>query len=525
MELLILLVALTSICANANNSSTCPLWHNRMPGSDSCQCGNSIGGAVFCFDCQLYLRVDYAMVWDNKNNETVVAASRYIHHNYSAIRGDMRVYSLIPNNTTELQLNSLMCKMNNREGFLCEKCLPNYGPFPHYSECYKCGKRSLPSAVVLYLTMQFLPIAILFILIITFRINITAGPMLGYIFFCQAHILLVREVATLYHTLLAQVKDWSVIFYISFFLSVIWSLDFLQVPHVIQPYCISHKLSDYDLLLLNFVSVLFPFFLVVLTYVLIELHARDFRIVVCCWKPFHSCFARIRRNWSASDSIIHAFASLLVLSFATLNYNAFELLKSINIYNASGDAVTKIVLFNHPSIHLYTHKHSILVFIFLFCFGICPSLLLLVYPIRILRVKLQKCFSQRFQITLNTFVETLQGPFKDGCNGTRDFRIIPGLVACLILLLNALGCLSHIGNYSNYLIPTFVITFAAISMFTAYAHPFKSSITNLSITFHFMWMAAIGAVLVLWWQALTITGYGSTLYIGIAMVFCILPIH
>ena len=127
-----------------------------------------------------------------------------------------------------------------------------------------------------------------------------------------------------------------------------------------------------------------------------------------------------------------------------------------------------------------------------------------------MRVKLQRCFSQRLQITLNTFVETFQGPMKDGCNGTRDFRIIPGLIACLVLLLNTLCCLAHIGNYGNYLILTFVVTFATISILTAYAHPFKSSITNLSVTFHFVWMAAIGALLVLWWQALNMNTHVLT---------------
>ena len=505
MKLLILLVSLTSICADHKNSSSCPLWHNRIPGSDSCECGDSIGGAVLCHEGHVYLRVDYAMVWDSQNNQTVVAASRYVYHNSSAISSHLRVYSLLSNDTTELQLNYLMCQKNYRKGFLCENCLPNYGPIPHSSKCYECGDPPLPSAIALYLAMQFLPIALLFLLITTFRINITAGPMLGYIFFCQAHILLARELGTSYKTILAQVGRLKTIFYLSFYLSVIWSLDFLQVLYNIYPFCISPNLRDLDILLLNFISVLFPLFLVALTYILIELHARDCKIVVCCWKPFHSCFARFRRNWSASDSIVHAFASLLLLSFANLNYNAFELLKSINIYNSTGDAVSKNVLFNRPSLHWYTHKniyHCILVLLFLFFFGICPSLLLLLYPIQIMRVKLQRCFSQRLQITLNTFVETFHGPLKDGCNGTRDFRIIPGLIACLVLLLNTLGCLAHIGNYGNYLVLTFVVTFATISILTAYAHPFKSSITNLSVTFHFMWMAAIGALLVLWWQAL-----------------------
>ena len=124
MKLLILLIALTTIYADDNSSSSCPLWHNRIPGSDSCECGDSIGGAVLCHEGHVYLRVDYAMVWDSKKNQTVVATSRYVYHNSSAISSHMRVYSLIPNDTTELQF---MCGKNNRKGFLCENCLPDHG--------------------------------------------------------------------------------------------------------------------------------------------------------------------------------------------------------------------------------------------------------------------------------------------------------------------------------------------------------------------------------------------------------------
>ena len=209
-----------------------------------------------------------------------------------------------------------------------------------------------------------------------------------------------------------------------------------------------------------FLSVFYPLFLVIFTFVLVELHAHNCRIVVCCWKPFHLCFVSIRRNWSASDSVVYAFTSLLLLSFAILNYNAYELLKTINIYNANGDTVRRNVLFNHPSKHLYSHKYAyfgVVVVTLLFFFGICPSLLLLLYPIRYFRVKLQRCCSQRLQITMNMFVETIHGPFKDGCNGTHDFRTVAGLVVCLILLFNTFCCLAPSGNYINFLLPVYIL--------------------------------------------------------------------
>ena len=54
--------------------------------------------------------------------------------------------------------------------------------------------------------------------------------------------------------------------------------------------CISESLNNMNVLLLNFVSVLYPLFLVISTYILIELHARNFRPIVIMWKPFGRCF-------------------------------------------------------------------------------------------------------------------------------------------------------------------------------------------------------------------------------------------
>ena len=463
-------------------------------------CGYNVHGAIICSKDQVYLRVDYVMdVW---HNVTVVVTSSYAYHNYSAIPRHLRVYSPIPNNTPQQDLNELMCKSNNRKGFLCGKCLPNYGPSAYSPKCHKCD-RSVVSAVSLYLTVKLVPVAILFILITTFRINITKGPLLGYIFFCQAHIVAVREMAAIYKTVVLQN---SVLFSIVLLLSTVWSLDFLTVTRFIPPFCISHKLWDFDMLLLNFISVLSPLFLLVVTYIFIELHARGFKVIVYCWKPFHPCFVRIRRKWSSSDSIIHGFASLMYLSFSSLNYNAYQLLSSTSIYIANSTHPLRThVIINTPNIHVYTPKYiyyPVIALILVFFLGVLPSLLLLLYPIRMFRVRLQRCCSQRWLIRLNTFVETFQGSFKDGYNGTHDFRIIPGVIGCLTLLLATISCLSHGNHYGNYITPIFAMCLALLSVLSAYVKPCKSSIANLSLTFHFMLMAVLTALITLWRQDL-----------------------
>lgn len=505
MKVFVVLLALAAVgvvTADDDKNSSCPLWHYRQSENQPCVCGQELHGAIICSGDQVYLRVDYAMTWDSKSNDTLVALSRYAYHQYSATHIYKRAYSLMPNDTT--QLNALMCGYNNREGFLCEKCHPNYGPAATSPKCSKCGDHSMASAIALYLTVKILPIAILFLLIMTFRIDLTYGPMLGYIIFCQGHAITTKLVNAIYQTSVMELKGFGYIMKLSLYISAAWDLDFLQVTNTIQPYCISPKLGNIDLFLLNFITALLPLCLVILSYVLIELHAHGFRIVVYCWKPLHSCFVRVRRNWSASDSIIHSYASLLLLSIASLNYNAFEILRLTDVYNASG-VVKKNVLVNSPSVNAYTSKYAyycIIVVLVLFFLGVCPSFLLLLYPIRLFRKMLHRCCSQRLVVKLNVFVETFQGPFKDGCNGTRDFRIIPGVAGCTLLCIEVVLCIAHAVHLNKYITTICAVFLALCSVLCAYTHPCKSSISNRSLTFHLMWLAILSALMALWWQDL-----------------------
>lgn len=178
--LLLVLIRVNVVTADDNDKSPYPLWHYRPPGSHQCQCGQAVSGAILCFADRVYLRIDYAMVWDSQINKRVAALSRHAYHNYTTISSYLRVYSLTPNNSEEL--NELMCGRNNRESYLCDKCRPNYGPSAYSPKCSKCGDLPLPSAITLYLTIKLVPIAILFFVIMTFRIDITRGPILGYIY-------------------------------------------------------------------------------------------------------------------------------------------------------------------------------------------------------------------------------------------------------------------------------------------------------------------------------------------------------
>ena len=60
--------------------------------------------------------------------------------------------------------------------------------------------------------------------------------------------------------------------------------------------------------------------------------------------------------------------------------------------------------------------------------------------------------------------------------------------------------LSHIAHYKNYFLSAKVLGFVTLSVLCAYLHPCKSFSGNISTTFHFLLLAVINELLVLWKQ-------------------------
>ena len=486
-----LLLALASGYILADESSECPNWYHHPPGSHHCQCGPTLKGGIMCSENGVYIRVDHIMTWDTARNQTIAALSNYGYGNYSTITH--RVYTLIPSDSRDL--NETMCAPNNREGFLCEDCVPGYGPTAYSPKCMDCKKHSTLSASAIFLTIKLFPITIMFILLLIFRVNITKGPLFGYVLYCQVQVIAKTRLIVFHKLFLLEAHGYGRVLQISEFLSSFWATDFSLLG---SHYCISGSMNKMDVLLLNFVSVLYQLLLVILTFTLIELHGRNCRPFVIMWKPFGRCFSKIRRNWSATDSIVHAYATLFLLSFATLNVNFYQLLETTNIYNSAGKVCTNVLL-NMPSIHVYSSEHIyylVIVLTLMFFLGVCPTALLCIYSMKMLRRKVSNYCSQRIQIVLNIFVETFQGTFKDGLNGTKDYRMFPAILATIIMSTTLLG---SFGNSFNMYLPFYTLTLLVLLSFViAFARPCKSFLTNLSLSFHMMWSATAGVFLMGW---------------------------
>ena len=101
--------------------------------------------------------------------------------------------------------------------------------------------------------------------------------------------------------------------------------------YFIPPYCLSSKLKFIHIAYLGYISAFYPPILIFLTWLCVELHGRNYRPLVWLWRPFHRCFACLRRGWDTKNDIIDVFTTF----FFTLSYGKimYQTLLLLNFYN------------------------------------------------------------------------------------------------------------------------------------------------------------------------------------------------
>ena len=89
-------------------------------------------------------------------------------------------YIQLPRNAKEM--DSLICGKINRKGVLCGECVDGYGPSIRTLECVRCDADYMWA---LYLLSQFLPLTLLFLVVVVLDIRVTSAPANAFIFFAQ----------------------------------------------------------------------------------------------------------------------------------------------------------------------------------------------------------------------------------------------------------------------------------------------------------------------------------------------------
>ena len=315
--LLGLVLGVAFVSADGNHSEQacwpeCPTWFvpDNNNGTMSCVCGDSrsLGGSVKCEqDLNISMIYKYCMTYNEVKDSMAFNSCPYHSHKPD----DQGLYVTLPRNVCDL--NEFMCGGLNRTGLLCSHYKPGLGPavFSYTLPCLKC----LDSGYgwLLYMFLATFPTTVMFLVVIIFKIRFTAAPINVFIFASQVLVSFTSGSPREY------TDPSKPGYYLTLFLLTvhgIFNLDFLR--YIIPQFCISSTMTTLQALSLEYIVAFYPLFLITVFYICIQLHAKDCKPLVYLWKAFQVCCTCISQRWSPSESLVHAFATFLLLSYSKI---------------------------------------------------------------------------------------------------------------------------------------------------------------------------------------------------------------
>ena len=453
----------------------CPSWFISQAYNSSsaiCYCNNSLTG-VKCFPI---LHFGNCITYNSSTEIVELGPCPYVSH-YNTYTStaiiDYKVFYILPNNAS--LLNKFMCGPLNREGPLCGKCKDKYAValYSYSLECSKCWEHGYGWA--LYYFLELFPTTVMYFLVVIFHIRATSSPLSALVFMSQIVVYTIR-LNVPWHMYIENNVTGFLYIALQVLLVVcgIWSLDFFR--SVIPAFCVSSSIKTVHALALEYLVAFYPIFLILITYACIKLHDNNFRPVVWLWKPFHRYFVHFRRTWDSKASIINAFTTFLLLSFSKVLFVSFTLLYRFHTaYLNFGSR--KCVLYYDPTVECNTQEFTIFAAIagcVLVIFVILPTLLLIVYPTRLFRRCVSCCGFRRWH-ALHMFVESFQGQYKDGTNGTHDFRMVSATFLILRIMILIFFVDRH---YYKRMSSAQCVLLAVASCFYAVVKPYKLNFMN-----------------------------------------------
>ena len=450
-----------------NESSPCPVWMTYESNQCSCQYKKRITCAN---DSLTIEQPPYCISYDRDIQQMVTGHCPYSYHQNEFAKQ-------LNSSVTSDQFNEVMCGPLKRRGRLCSRCVPGYG-IPVFSkatdECVRCDSKY---AWPLYLALVLLPITLFYFLVIVFNFSTTHPPITAYTFYCQLFIQLVYNIKFIEHTFAKSNKTfrnaiWTTI--------AVWNLDMFR--YTMPSFCLEEKFTSVDAILLELLAALYPVFLVLLTFFLIEMHACNVRLVVFLWKPFHKCFTSVRRAWDPRSSVTNAFATFLLLSSFKVCFITCNVAYNTKVYLQNGTILQK-VLYNDPNVlirKIYNDTFFVPLLLLNILIVILPVFFLALYPTRLLR-RLMFKLPGRVKSGVHMFMDCFQGHYKDGTTGTYDYRSVSAFDFALRFLVGSIlaSQWTNSGLSNNGPITSVASLLIAVSLFYAHFQPCKRQYMNV----------------------------------------------
>lgn len=411
-------------CSFDADVSACACSEGKRPFHGTVKCSIIYSGATRLVEATVESL--YCMTYDWDSEELVTGKCLLANHPPA-------------NNLSTITISNVtkhMCAPTDHNGTLCGACDNNHA-LSINTFSLKCipAKQCSGAYWLVYLLTQFFPLTVFYVLVIMFQINIVADWANLFIIFAQTISLpinLVTVERNWHYALGNDTNKAEILARVPATVYGIWNLEFSQ--GLIPPLCVDKSISALGVISLQYLSALYILLLVVVTYILIYLHGQSFKPIVAMWKPFEICFARFQQKLDAKTTVIHAFATFILLSYSKLAVTSFMLLAPTQLYNRSGDGIT-VLLFDGTVRYLQgEHRGYFAIAIIVLALFVLPLPLLLCLSPLVCFQWLLGQLRLRKQLIIS-FTDVLQGPFKNSTNGTTDRRFFAGFYFFLRLLV------------------------------------------------------------------------------------------
>ena len=393
--------------------SVCPHWTYNKYHNSSCVCGSSRYGTIICKDSESLVRIltchCMSRSESSKSGGIVEGMCPYLCTNgfYTDIEPDFDFFK-------DDLCNKVISQ--NRTGQLCGRCKEGHAPSA-YSYSFMCADcTDYRHNWIKYVAIAYVPITLLYILVITFRLSALSASMnatifISQIFSCPA-VMSMLSVFVYYsekspvdqnHIDLKLAERAIAVIY------GVWNLDFFHL--VFQPLCIHPNINILHIIALDYGVAFYPIVLILLTYVMVKLHDRIVLLQSIC-SPIVKLLLCCSREWKVSSFFIETFGTFFLLSYVKVVNTSFAILMPVWVRNVTGDTVGTFLYYN-GTMRYFGPEHRPFMFLAVFMFttfNLLPLLLLCLYPCRCFQSCLN-CCRLNSQV-LRTFMDAFQGCYK-----------------------------------------------------------------------------------------------------------------
>ena len=438
-------------------------------------------------------------------------------------------------------LDECLCGKINRKGPPCGECKEGYGPAVNTVDytCVKCVSKKW----LLYLATEYFPIVVLFVLVILFDIRATTAAANGFIFFAQvvpvAFTLNGNGIIELNNVnYIKKLQDIYIILY------DIWNLNYFRPFQ--PPFCFNDKIGTLKLISMVYLTAVFPLLLIIVVSGCVWLYECGFKPALWLGRPIHWGLARFQHVWNIERSLIHAFATFILLSYTKFALISFRLLTNAPLVNANADSVGPGVVYYEGTIPFFSSRHKpyiAIAIIVLLTFVSVPPILL---SIPSLLHNLQKCsnfFAPETKVKqllnafntpklrwilnvfhhpkLQQFLDAFHGCYKDGTEKNCDYRWFAGLYFILRAIIFAVFPLT-LNLMMLYVFLQFLCIAGIIAFLTF--RPYKEDFYNKLDALMFILLVSINTLTMYNYHIVTIGSNPSENAFYIQYVLMFLPI-